>query len=92
MSQNKLKVLMKCVHVTNTIHEVTNRAYPSLDKIAKVRWLICEMNTSFKSIWNVVKYLTIDEMMVTYKGKFCTIHQYLPDKPCKWGLKVWCVG
>ena len=72
--------------------EVTNRAY-SLDKIAKVMWLIDEMNASFRSNWNMVKYLAINEMVVTYKGKFCAIRQFLPNTICKWGgFKVWCVG
>lgn len=30
-------------------------------------------------------------MIVRSKGKFCSIRQYLPKKPCKWGIKVWCI-
>jgi hypothetical protein len=28
-------------------------------------------------------------MMVRYKGTHCPIRQYMPNKPLKWGLKVW---
>jgi hypothetical protein len=33
--------------------------------------------------------LTIDEMMVRYKGSYCPIRQYMPKKPEKWGIKFW---
>jgi hypothetical protein len=31
-------------------------------------------------------------MMICYKGSYCPARQYLPNKPCKWGVKVWCVA
>lgn len=34
----------------------------------------------------------VDELMVRYKGKFCPILQYLPNKRTKWGVKVWCLA
>jgi hypothetical protein len=37
-------------------------------------------------------YCTIDEMMVRYKGSYCPIRQYLPMKPEKWGIKIWCLA
>jgi hypothetical protein len=33
--------------------------------------------------------LTIDEMMVRYKGSYSPICQYMPKKPEKWGIKFW---
>ena len=30
-------------------------------------------------------------MMIRYKGSYCPIQQYMPNKPKKWGLKVWCL-
>jgi hypothetical protein len=38
--------------------------------------------------WNVGQFITIDEMMVRYKGSYCPARQYMPKKPQKWGLKV----
>jgi hypothetical protein len=34
----------------------------------------------------------VDEMMVRYKGKYCPARQYMPKKPIKWGLKLWCLA
>jgi hypothetical protein len=42
--------------------------------------------------WYLGKFITIDEMMIRYKGTYSPIRQYMPKKPQKWGLKVWCVA
>lgn len=33
--------------------------------------------------------ITFDEVMICYKGNYCSIGQNLPLKPCKWRIKVW---
>jgi hypothetical protein len=38
------------------------------------------------------KYVTMDEMMIRYKGSYCLARQYMPNKPEKWGVNVWCVA
>ena len=30
--------------------------------------------------------------MIRYKGMYCPILQYMPNKLQKWGLKVWCLA
>lgn len=37
------------------------------------------------------RIVTSDEMIVRYKDKYCCIKQYLPNKPEKWAIKVWCL-
>lgn len=32
-----------------------------------------------------------NEMMMSYKGKYCPTRQYMPAKPVKWSLKLWCL-
>jgi hypothetical protein len=47
---------------------------------------------NWRLLWDSVPCegaLTIDELMVSYKEKFCCIYQYLPSKPIKWGIKIW---
>jgi hypothetical protein len=39
--------------------------------------------------WSLGKFLTINEMMVRYKGSYCPIHQYMLKKPEKWDIKFW---
>ena len=38
------------------------------------------------------KQLTMDEMMIRYKGIYSPICQYMLPKPQKWDLKVWCLA
>lgn len=42
-------------------------------------------------IWKFRECMTIDDMMVKYKDKYCCIKKYLPSKPIKWGIKIWCM-
>ena len=30
--------------------------------------------------------------MIFYKGIYCPLHQYMPQKPQKWGIKIWCMA
>jgi hypothetical protein len=30
--------------------------------------------------------------MIRYKGSYCPSRQYMPNKPEKWGFKVWCLA
>ena len=45
---------------------------------------------TYKKEWNLDQFITVDETMVRYKGKYSLARQYMPKKPIKWGLKVWC--
>ena len=38
------------------------------------------------------EFVTIDETMVRYKRMYCLARQYMPKKPVKWGVKVWCTA
>jgi hypothetical protein len=42
--------------------------------------------------WNLGQFITIDEMMVCYKGSYCLARQYMPKKPEKLGMKIWCLA
>lgn len=35
--------------------------------------------------------MAVDEAMVKFKGR-CSFLQYLPSKPCKWGIKAWAIA
>jgi hypothetical protein len=60
--------------------------------MGQVRWVVEKIRDNCKKVWNLGKYFTIDEMMVGYKGSYCPARQYLPNKPTKWGIKIWCLA
>lgn len=37
-------------------------------------------------------YITVDECMVAYNGRFCFFKQYLPAKPITHGIKIWAMA
>jgi hypothetical protein len=47
---------------------------------------------AFKRKWELGKYVTVDEMMIGYKGSYCPATQYMLNKLQKWGIKVWCLS
>lgn len=58
------------------------------DRYFKIRPLLDIIRSSFLSIEEEGKY-SIDEMMIPYKGKRAgSRKQYIKNKPCKWGFKV----
>jgi hypothetical protein len=54
--------------------------------------LINAIRESCKMAWNLGKFLTIDEMMIRYKGSYCPSCQYMPNKLEKWGFKMCCLA
>jgi hypothetical protein len=54
--------------------------------------LITFIRGACKQQWNLGEFVTIDETMVRYKGTYCLARQYMPKKPVKWGVKVWCTA
>jgi hypothetical protein len=33
--------------------------------------------------------MTVDELIIPYKGRYCQIRQFLRNKPIRFGIKVW---
>lgn len=60
------------------------------DKIAAVRDIWDMFQSRLKDIYKPSTYLTVDEQLVTTRGR-CSFRQYLPSKPGKYGIKIfWC--
>jgi hypothetical protein len=68
---------------------IRNVADPRFDRIAKTRWLLDMFHEVSKSIYNLDREVTVDECVVPYKGQYCFIRQFMPDKPIFFGIKVW---
>ena len=92
MTRARFMLLTKCLHVTNPAAYERDRNRPNNDKMGQVRWLINVIWEKCMGAWNVGQFATIDEMMIRYKSTHCRAQQYMPQKPQKWGLKVWCLA
>jgi len=92
MSWNRFQLFTKCLHITNPSRYESDKAMPGYDKMGQIRWLLNAMRDNCQKAWSIGQYGTIDEMMIRYKGTYCPARQYMPQKPQKWGLKVWCLA
>ena len=91
MTRDMYLAISTCLHVVGSSFVCKDHNSPSYDKLHKIRWVLDEFRERCKENWNLGQEITIDEMMVPYKGKYCHVIQHLPSKLVKWGLKVWCL-
>jgi hypothetical protein len=90
MSRFRFTQLRRCLHITSpATYEHIRKGDPGYDKLQQVRWFVNEIRKACMQEWSLGKFLTIDEMMVRYKGTYCPIRQYMPKKPKKWDIKFW---
>jgi len=61
------------------------------DKISKIRYLVNYFNSLWTKYSPFAKTYTIDETMVPYRGKL-GIKQYIPNKPIKYGIKIYAIA
>ena len=89
MTRDRYEAISRCLHVANAPTSVTDRDSPTYDKLHKIRWMLDEVRDRCKAMWSPNQQMTVDESMVMYKGKYCSVRQYMPNKPVRFGIKVW---
>ena len=60
------------------------------DKLHKVRPFMCVLQETFPKLLRPWKNLSVDEAMIKFDGRLLW-KQYLPKKPVRWGIKIWCL-
>jgi hypothetical protein len=80
---------MRCLHLVDNNTIVRDVSDPLFDRIAKTRWLVEMFVNISRNIYNLEREITVDECVIPYKGRYCFIRQFMPDKPVRFGIKVW---
>lgn len=57
-------------------------------KLAPIREFHTQFVKNFQNIYSVGELVTIDEMLVSFRER-CSFKQYMPQKPAKFGLKIY---
>ena len=67
-----------------------SKGHARYDPLFKIHYVLTVelAGLSLSAAWCAKKYVTIDESMIKYKGKYVGYVQYMHDKPIKHGLKV----
>jgi len=58
------------------------------DKLAPIREFHTQFVKNCQNIYSISEFVTIDEMLVSFRGR-CGFIQYMPQKPAKYGLKIY---
>ena len=58
------------------------------DKLSPIREISELINAKFKSSYNASPFITLDEQLLTFRGK-CGFKMFIPSKPGKYGIKLW---
>jgi hypothetical protein len=88
MSAKRFLFLLRCLRFdslsTRTVRRATDRM-PHIRKKFDLFVRQCKVN------YSPGEYLTIDEMLIPFRGR-CSFKQYIPNKPAKYGLKIYSIA
>lgn len=90
MSRNRYEMLTKYFHLNDNTTQ-RPRGSPEHDKLHKVRPMIDHAKRVFCQHYAPHQNIAVDEAMIKFKGR-CSFLQYIPSKPCKWGIKAWALA
>ena len=73
------------------LHFVDNARNFGKDKLFKVRSVMNTIMENLRKGWTAGQRVAIDESMIKYMGRAIAFVQYMPRKPIKHGIKVFCM-
>ncbi|XP_050413604.2 piggyBac transposable element-derived protein 4-like [Patella vulgata] len=85
MGRQRYEKLFRYFHCSNPVLPVD----PD-DKLAKVRTFLTVLQENFPRMFTPGRNLSVDEAMIAFNGRL-SWKQYMPKKPVKWGIKLWCL-
>ena len=83
MSRDRFELLLKFFHFSNNQEEHADQ-----NRLFKLRPLLDLLRARFKSIYVPGSVISIDEIMVSWKGRLL-FKQYIPGKAHKYGVKIY---
>lgn len=87
MSKNRFEEISCYLHFNDSVSEPA-RGTNGFDRLYKVRPVVDYVKNKFLNSFLPSKNLSVDEGMIAYKGRI-SFRQYMPNKPSKYGIKVW---
>ena len=89
MPRNRYQLLNSFLHFNDNAEQVA-RGQPGFDPLFKVRPLIDISTPTYQQHFHPRAQLSVDESLAPFKGRL-SYKQYIPNKPKKWGVKLWVV-
>ncbi|UYV71614.1 hypothetical protein LAZ67_8003857 [Cordylochernes scorpioides] len=85
MAYERFLFLLRVIRFDNVL---TRQIRRDNDKFAALREIFEMFVANCKQMYSPGEYLTIDEKLIPFRGK-CNFRQYIPNKPAKYGLKIY---
>lgn len=82
----RFEEIRRFIHFADTSH-VAKKNEPGFDQLCKIRPIIDHFNERFGSVPKLPR-LCVDEQMCATKMTGAAFRQYMPNKPHKWGFKL----
>ena len=90
MSRGAYVFMRRYIHFADN-HRQAEKGQPGYDALYKVRYPLDIMMAGIRAALTAGKHVTVDESMIRYMGGAVTYVQYMPAKPIKHGMKVFCL-
>lgn len=90
MPASRYKKIVENLHLNDNTKQLP-RNDANYDKLHKLRPLLDHLNDAIDKVYQSSSRYSYDESMIKFKGR-CFLKQYMPQKPIKWGYKVWCLA
>ena len=90
ISRSRFREISRYLHFADN-SQLPQRGQPGYDKLGKVRPVLEALQSRFLQCYNPHCEQSIDEAMIKFQGR-STLKQFMPAKPTKRGIKVWCRG
>lgn len=88
MSEKRFRFIIRCLRFDD---RSTRRQRCETDKLAAVREIFSLFIENCKLHYHLGENVTIDEMLPAFRGR-CGFRQYIPSKPTKYGIKIFCLA
>lgn len=87
MSLKMFKLINQCIRFDDKEERMRTNDRHKLEPIRNVfeKWV-----QRMRALYVPGKYLTVDEQLLPFRGR-CPFIQYIPNKPAKYGIKIWIV-
>lgn len=93
MATNIRKIIgrVRYFHISHNIHLSDNNNNINKDRLHKIRHFTEKINEKCNQIFYPDVDLCVDESVVPFTGRLL-IKQHFPDKPTKWGIKIYALA
>ena len=88
MARSRFEEILRFLHLNDNTKMIA-KGNPGYDKLFKVRPFIDSIQANFLLQYAPKENQSVGEAMIKFKGR-TTLKQYMPKKPIKRGVKMWC--